>query len=107
MHAEMCAVELYMTISCIYDAIICIRWFNIANPFYFNLSEVFFNLNQKRKLHAINCVLFFAEAFTSSLIVSSTRVLQQDFSWIENHKLLYELHLIIFDNISGMHFFFW
>ena len=24
MHVEMCAVELYMTISCIYDAIICI-----------------------------------------------------------------------------------
>ena len=26
MHAEMCAVELYMTISCTYDAIICI-WY--------------------------------------------------------------------------------
>ena len=24
MHAEMCVVELYMTVSCIYDAIICI-----------------------------------------------------------------------------------
>ena len=45
-----------------------LRWFNIANPFYFNLSEVFFNLDQERKLHAINCFLFFAKAFISSLI---------------------------------------
>ena len=44
-----------------------LRWFNIVNPFYFNLSEVFFNLDQERKLHAINCVLFFAKAFISSL----------------------------------------
>ena len=44
-----------------------VRWFNIANPFYFNLSEVFFNLDQERKLHAINCVLFFAMVFISSL----------------------------------------
>ena len=44
-----------------------VRWFNIANPFYFNLSEVFFNLDQERKLHAINCVLFFAKVFISSL----------------------------------------
>ena len=69
-HAEMCAVELYMTISCAYDCYylnLVLRWFNITNPFYFNLSEVFFNLDQERKLHAINCVLFFAKAFISSL----------------------------------------
>ena len=63
MHAEMCAVELYMTISYIYDVIICIQYY----PLYFNLREVVFNLDQERKLHAINCVIFFAKPFISSL----------------------------------------
>ena len=44
-----------------------LRWFNIAKSFYFNFGEVFFNLYQERKLYAINCVLFFAKAFISSL----------------------------------------
>ena len=35
-----------------------LRWFNIVNSFYFNLSEVAFHLNQERKLHAINCIVF-------------------------------------------------
>ena len=39
----------------------------IANPFYLNVSEVFFNLDQEGKPHAINCVLFFAKAFISCL----------------------------------------
>ena len=50
-----------------YNSYLVLRWFNIANPFYFNLSEVVFNLDQERKLHAINCVVFFAKAFISSL----------------------------------------
>ena len=44
-----------------------LRWFNIVNPFYCNLSEVVFHLVQEKKLYAINCVVFFAEAFISSL----------------------------------------
>ena len=56
--------QLYM--RCYYLHLV-LRWFNIVNPFYFNLSEVFFNLDQERKLHAINCVLFFGAAFISSL----------------------------------------
>ena len=63
MHAEMCPVELYMTISDIYDVIICTLYY----PLYFNLSEVVFNFDQERKLHAINCVIFFAKPFISSL----------------------------------------
>ena len=34
-----------------------LRWFNISNLFYFNLSELVFHLNQKRKLHATSCVV--------------------------------------------------
>ena len=61
-------------IRCYYLHLV-LRWFNIANPFYFNLSEVFFNLDQERKLHAINCVLFFAKAFISSLK-------SEQYSWV-------------------------
>ena len=43
------------------------RWSDIANPFGFNLSEVAFHLDQERKFHAINCVVFFAKAFISSI----------------------------------------
>ena len=39
----------------------------MANQFYFNLSEVVFHVDQERKLHAINCVVFFVNAFISSL----------------------------------------
>ena len=69
MHVEMCTVELHMSISYIwcYYLDLVLRWFNIANPFYFNLTEVAFNLNQERKRYAINCVAFFAKAFISSL----------------------------------------
>ena len=45
-------------IRCYYLHLV-LRWFNIANPFYFNLSKVFFNLDQERKLHAINYMLYF------------------------------------------------
>ena len=34
------------------------RWFNITSPFYFNLSQLFFNLRQERKLHAVNYVMY-------------------------------------------------
>ena len=44
-----------------------LRWFNIANSFYFNLSDVVFHLDQEKKLHAISCVIFFDKAFISSL----------------------------------------
>ena len=63
MHVEMCAVELYMTMSRIYDMMLLFA----SSIWYFNLSEVVFHLDQERKLHAINCVVFFAKAFISSL----------------------------------------
>ena len=59
-----------MKISCVYDIMLVFpssRLFNIINPFYFNLSEVVFDLDQERKLHAINCVVFFTKVFISSL----------------------------------------
>ena len=66
---NMCSWIVYgnqLYILCSYLHLV-LRWFNIANRFYFNLSEVFFNLDQERKLHAINCVLFFVKLFISSL----------------------------------------
>ena len=53
-------------IQCYYFHLV-LRLFNIINPFYFNLSEVVFDLDQERKLHAINCVVFFTKVFISSL----------------------------------------
>ena len=50
-----------------YHLHVVLRWFNIVNPFYFNLREVVFHLNRGKTLHAINCVAFFAKAFISSL----------------------------------------
>ena len=44
-----------------------IKMIYIASPFYFNLSEVVSHLDQERKLHTINCVVFFAKVFISSL----------------------------------------
>ena len=52
-------------ISCYY-LLLVLRWFIIANPFYFNLSKVVFHLDQERKLHALNCVVFFAKKFICS-----------------------------------------
>ena len=60
---EMRAVELHMTISCIYDMMLLFA----SSIQYFNLSEVVFLLDQERKLHAINCVVFFGKVFISSL----------------------------------------
>ena len=52
-----------------------LRGFDIANPFYFDLSEVVFHLDQERKLPAINWIVFFAKKFLSSL--NSSRGLSQ------------------------------
>ena len=45
---------------------LALRWFNISNPFYFNLSEAVFHLGQERKTHAINCA---ASLLRRSLVV--------------------------------------
>ena len=42
-------------------------WFNIVNPFYFNLSEVVFHLEQEGKLNAINSVVVLSKMFISSV----------------------------------------
>ena len=42
-------------------------WFNIVNPFYFNLSEVVFHLEKEGKLNAINCVVVLSKMFISSV----------------------------------------
>ena len=52
-----------------------LRGFDIANPFYFDLSEVVFHLDLERKLPAINWIVFFAKEFLSSL--NSSRGLRQ------------------------------
>ena len=94
-----------------------LRWFNIANPFYFNLSEVFFNLDQERKLHAINCVLFFAKAFISSkwrrwkfLTFKKRYACRNVCSWIVYDNQLYikcyYLHLVLrWFNIANPFYF--
>ena len=43
LRTELCVVELYTAIS----------------SFYFNLRKVVLHLDQERKLHAMNCVVFF------------------------------------------------
>ena len=45
---------------------LALRWFNISNPFYFNLSEAVFYLDQERKTHAMNCA---ASLLRCSLVV--------------------------------------
>ena len=40
-------------------------------------------------------------------ILEDYSLLRQDFSWIKNYKLIYELYIIIPNKISGMHFFVW
>ena len=103
-------------IRCYYLHLV-LRWFNIANPFYFNLSEVFFNLDQERKLHAINCVLFFAKAFISSkwrrwkfLTFKKRYACRNVCSWIVYDNQLYiwcyYLHLVLrwFDIFNSFYF---
>ena len=62
-----------MQLNCIWQSVVymmllfasttLLRWFNISNPFYFNLSEVGFHLDQERKLYAINCVVSLLRPF--------------------------------------------
>ena len=40
-------------------------------------------------------------------ILEDYSLLRQDFSWIKNYKLIYELYIIIPNKISGIHFFVW
>ena len=44
-----------------------IKMIQYCHLFYFNLSEVVSHLDQKRTLHEINCVVFFAKTFIRSL----------------------------------------
>ena len=61
-----CIWQSVVSMMLLFASATLLRWFNISNPFYFNLSEVVLHLDQERNLHAIN---FFVSLLMHSLVV--------------------------------------